>query len=592
MAAVTAGLLAWVAGLTTGAGAAWAIDAEWVMYQDPRLPAPTVEVQFPPGLAELWSEALESPVREMRRRAAAAILRAQSLGMTGLEVTVPALAQLAESAGQDSVLRATAVRALVALDARQTIVALSESLDGRDLSLAEVLEPALADWKDASMADVWRARLQDTAGLHRLRVLAIRGLTALEDASVLPQLRELVLDHRTPMPIRWEAALALGRLQHEGLEDTAQSLSRDRSPAGLHDRLLATAMLGSHRSDSAQALLTELAVDPATVVRALALEYLYRITPDLILPLIDQTITSPDVKVRQWAAETLAARPTPERIHVLARLLDDVDPELRRAVCDKLLAIARQESDEAFHSAVIDAAREQLAADSWRGQEQATLLLVTLDDKAAVDRLLELLDAERIEVHVTAAWGLSHLAVPSTCEQILKVYTDQTNRRLANEELRPGMFMQLSHLAQALGEMNYAPADEQLRKLVPKDFRFAQETRAASIWALGRLHAGVPDEGLAHQLVERLKDIYGMQPELPLVRRLSAVSLGRMRAESCLEDLRRMGAPHAIQSDVGMACAWAVHEITGDPIPPIPPLVQWEVDWFLQPLRTSSAVEH
>jgi hypothetical protein len=137
--------------------------------------------------------------------------------------------------------------------------------------------------------------------------------------------------------------------------------------------------------------------------------------------------------------------------------------------------------------------------------------------------------------------------------------------------------------------MKYAPAEEQLRKYVPKDWRFAQETRAAAIWALGHLHAGTPDDDLANQLVARLNDVQGMMPELALVRRLAAVSLGRMHAQSSLEDLRRMATLEGSQSAVGIACAWAIHEITGEPMPSVPPLIQWESEWFLQPFKNPPA---
>ncbi|MCU0959797.1 MAG: HEAT repeat domain-containing protein [Pirellulaceae bacterium] len=586
VATVVVGIAGWVADLGAGAGVLGAVEAEWIMYQDPRLPAPAVEVQFPAGLTALWSQALESPERELRRRAAESIVRARALGMAGLDVTTPALLDALRTAEDERLVRLTAAQALAALDAQPAAPALCEKLDGQDLDLAEVVEPALARWKYAPMADVWRTRLNGAVGLHRLHVLAIRGLTALGDVASLPRLRELAVDHRTPMNVRWEAALALGLLQTEGLEETARTLSGDKSPSALNDRLVATAMLRSHRGESVQTLLAELAGDPTPVVRALALEHLYGIDPELILPLIDQTIACPDVNVRRWGAAALFARPSPQRVDLLAHMLNDADPPLRRSVCANLLAIARS---EALQAPVVEAGRRELAADTWRGQEQAILLLVTLDDKTIADRLLGLLAAERIEVHTTAAWGLSRLAVPSTLPRILEVFTVETDRQLADERIAPGMHIQLSHLAQALGQMKYAPAEEQLRKYVPKDWRFAQETRAAAIWALGHLHAGTPDDDLANQLVARLNDVQGMMPELALVRRLAAVSLGRMHAQSSLEDLRRMATLEGSQSAVGIACAWAIHEITGEPMPSVRPLIQWESEWFLQPFKNPPA---
>ena len=79
--------------------------------------------------------------------------------------------------------------------------------------------------------------------------------------------------------------------------------------------------------------------------------------------------------------------------------------------------------------------RQILATDGWCGQEQAILLLVTLDDKTIVDRLLTLLAATRPEMHATAAWGLCQLQVPATTDAILDVYT-KTKREFSEEAIR------------------------------------------------------------------------------------------------------------------------------------------------------------
>jgi len=68
-----------------------------------------------------------------------------------------------------------------------------------------------------------------------------------------------------------------------------------------------------------------------------------------------------------------------------------------------------------------------------------------------------------------------------------------------------------------------------------------------------------------------------------LVRRMSAVSLGRMKAESSLEILRSMRDIESTQSAVGSACAWSVHAMTGEAMPPVVPFVDWETGWFLMP---------
>ena len=130
------------------------------------------------------------------------------------------------------------------------------------------------------------------------------------------------------------------------------------------------------------------------------------------------------------------------------------------------------------------------------GQEQAILLLVTLDDKSIVDRLLSLLAATP-EVHMTAAWGLSRLQVSATLEPMLVVFTATTDRWPTGNNDRDRVQEQLSHFAQAFGRMKYRPADAGLRRYVPKNSGFPPVSHAAAIWGLGWIHAEQFDEQLA-----------------------------------------------------------------------------------------------
>jgi HEAT repeat protein len=219
------------------------------------------------------------------------------------------------------------------------------------------------------------------------------------------------------------------------------------------------------------------------------------------------------------------------------------------------------------------------------------LLLGTLDDKSIVDRLLSLLDDGRMEVHTTAAWGLSHLAVDSSAGPILQVFADTTDRCLAGKVPKAGLHIQLSHLAQAIGRMRYAPADPVLRKYVPRDTPLHATARAAALWALGRVHADQLDRGLAATLVERVTDIHSTPPEEAEVRRMAAIALGRMKAEECLPQLRDILALESVQSDVGYACAWAINQMTGEPIPDIRPNMDLEDKWFLTPIPDANETQ-
>ena len=55
-------------------------------------------------------------------------------------------------------------------------------------------------------------------------------------------------------------------------------------------------------------------------------------------------------------------------------------------------------------------------------------------------------------------------------------------------------------LAQALGVLRYAPADDLLQKYIPMGVPIAVHARAAAVWTLGHLHDGDPDPQLTKKL--------------------------------------------------------------------------------------------
>jgi HEAT repeat protein len=571
--------------LVTVLAATWAplanaAEIDWIMYLDPALPRPAISVRFSEGLVPLWIQALERPERDLRRRAAATIVRAKERGVSGLEATVEPLMRILREPDQDRVIQLTIVQALVALDARQAAPLLSEMLTDQDLDMAELIEPALARWTHAPMRDIWLRRLSGDVTLARMHILAIRGLVTLGESQALPRLLELAQGRRIPGNVRVAAAEALGKMQSSGLEKPAEDLLHDKSAAAIVDRLVAAKMLESHRGPAAESLLAALATDPQPAVQAVALGHLYRIDPRLITPLLDQIINSPDTNVRRWAADALIAQPSPEHVARLAPMLDDTDPDLRRHICDALIGLAK---DASLHEAVIAQGRQVLAAEGWRGQEQAILLLVMLDDKAIVDRLLVLLDAERAEVLTTAAWGLSRLQVAATAAPMCAVFEKKTDLWAQGKVQPDGTYLQLCHLAQALGRLRHRAADPTLRKYIPKSSPYHPHTRAAAVWTLGCLFAGEPDDELAKQLLDRAMDDSMQIPEDLDVRRMAAVSLGRMKATQTLDSLRDLRKKKDLQTALGYAAAWAIREMTGEEIPAVPPYDMWDESWFLTP---------
>src|SRR5262249_43452274 len=142
-----------------------------------------------------------------------------------------------------------------------------------------------------------------------------------------------------------------------------------------------------------------------------ALQRLLEIDSKLALPVLDSALASSDAKVRALGVETLLREATTERLRLLADKLDDPHPEVRIKARHALQDLA---SKSQFKDEVIKQGMRILAGQDWRGLEQATILLARLNHKPAAGRIAELLQFERPEVFVPAAWALRRLAVPGT----------------------------------------------------------------------------------------------------------------------------------------------------------------------------------
>jgi hypothetical protein len=131
---------------------------------------------------------------------------------------------------------------------------------------------------------------------------------------------------------------------------------------------------------------------------------------------------------------------------------------------------------------------------------------------------------------------------------------------------------------QFLGEARHAPADPALRGMLPLIVAgqpgmppltpLGPEVRAAATWALGMLHEGKSDPAVVRELEARLTAVPGPPPEFETVRRMAAVSLGRMKAKDSVPTLRKYYEGKPNLDSVNNACGWAIMQITGEPVPP------------------------
>ncbi|HKA07434.1 MAG TPA: hypothetical protein VKD71_09270, partial [Gemmataceae bacterium] len=489
--------------------------------------------------------------------------------------------------GQHQTVRLAVARALVVLSAKEAAADLAR-VDVADPELRALIDPALAKWDYQPARAGWLERLDQPPNRGGM-ILAIQALGTVREEKAIPRLRELALGRRIPAPVRLEAALALGRIRPSGLESEAEALARDPARNPIVDRLVAASLVRHHQGDKAVAQLQQFARDTEPTVAAVALARLVELDTKLVIPLLESVLASPDANVREFGVETLLRQPTADHIRLLGDRLNDPHPGVRTRARQALRELA---SKPEWRGAVIRESTRLLNATDWRGLEQSAILLAELDHKPAAKRLLGLLPNERAEVFVAAAWGLRRLAVPETLPPVFEFFEGQWRlmQKVGSSAGRTSgperVDVQLSHLAQFLGQGRYRPADAVLRRLIPPSIGqnvnpAGHETRAAAIWALGYIHEGKPVPELSQALFGRLTAVGPIDLEDIRVRRMSAISLGRMQAVDLLGTLRGFYSGKPNLDVVNNAVGWAIEQMTGEKVPPAETIEITPLNWFL-----------
>lgn len=558
-----------------------AIEIEYARFKDPEIDPPRPVLAVSPASLPLWIQALEASEMDLRREAADTLVEAYRQGLSQAKQAEPALLKALTAPGQHRLVVAAVARALIALDCRHAAEKLWALAQTGDTDLAQVIEPALAQWDFRPARAVWRQRLLDPPTPRTRVFLAIEGLATVGDEDAVLPLRAMALDRTLDGALRLAAARAVGRLTSAGQESDARRLAADRSSNGLCDRLVAASLLRRHSAPSALALLEELAQDPEPAVAAIALQRLLEADFPRILRMSDKLLANPDARVRQLTAQAWVAERTPQAVAQLGAVLDDPHPAIRAHVRESLLDMASQAP---LRQPVLEAARRQLAGRSWRALEQAVMILVALEQKDITDRLVELLDFERPEVFIAAAWGIRRLAVPTTAKPALAKAERLRDLQMINRSTRE-QDRQFAHLAEALGLLRATESEPLLRQYVPKNIMLDPSVRGAAIWALGHIRADRPEPELVRQLAERVADVMGILPEAVEVRAMSAITLGRMKARDALPVLRKFSGGPKVGEVTQYACGWAIHRITGESMPVFITPVLKRRGWFLERLE-------
>ncbi len=559
------------------------IKADFEMFHDPLFDRPITSSYYSARLAKLWIEALERSEVDMQRLSAESMAKGVKLGVKGLEPAIPRLRELLLGESTHTAVRVAAARALVAFDDRESASALATVAGKFSGDVRQLCETALGDWKFEPIRGEWRDRLTRTGVRHRELVVAIRGLGLAGDPQSAPRLLELTHSPLQPAEIRIESALAAGRLQTTGLATDAQKLIDAKTGTLLINRICAARVLAKHQAADAQAQLLKLAIDQEPAVAGEALRLLNEIDSRLVLPLAGEAMKSPDGLVRRQGMLAYVKLPTVERIPAIVAMLDDLLPSVRGEAREAVHELLMQES---LRPTIWVEVLAMLAQPSWRGEEQAALLVGANQHQPAAKRLLEMQSIGRGEARVAAAWALRKVAVPETCPAIFLRAQQLTKQRNGGPRLE-SIDEQCAHLMEALAVMKFWEAEALWREYVPKNLQMGSCSRGASIWALGLRFEEQHQPELAQQLVERLTDNAPLPPEMPYVRYSSAIALGRMKAKEQVRQMldwvgeENLKSGH-VSSEPALAIRWAMTQITGEVYPDLKPILRGKQGWFLE----------
>ncbi len=547
---------------------------DWPMRTDPVVEVPAAPTAFHPRLSAMWMQALSQPDSLTRYQAALAIEAAHAQGMPSLEMTLNRLAIMVAAADEHVMARQAAARAIVAMDAKDHAQALWDASQdlGRDMMF--ITAPALARWQHGPAIESWRKLVADNQASPALRRMAIEALAQAKDAASRPALHALAMQSDATPDLRLAAARAYVQVvgSDAGQLPALPAASRD---VGSIDNVVRVHLLRAHASEAAYRQLLPLLDHADASIATIAGQALLANAPARLDPALAKLSQSGDAGLRKLAIERWIGQAQPTAVTGLAKLLGDEQPELRELAASGLMQLSK---NPALASPVSDALLQALKSDHPLVLEQASLAAGELKVAAAADRLVQLLGHESQAIGLAAATSLRKIQVADTLAPALA-----NVQKLLEKDAPQVRDEQAAQLIQLFGLMKYQPANETLRKLVPKNAG-PSLSRHAAVWSLGHLHDGTPDTGLASQLLGRINDTQGMEPEDDQVRFQSVIALGRMKATSQVSALQRLASGPDATTHLGAAARWSLGQITGtQPPEPSPPPVVYIGGGFLEP---------
>ena len=510
---------------------------------------------------------------ELHHQAAVSLGRVARENLAEPESFIPSLRQRLKATEDINVRRACAV-GLAEANATDDAGLLAEYCTAHDPYLCTLIEPRIAAWKSTVLLETWKARLQSPKDYSRTLVaLACDGVAAIEAENMVDDVNSLAAVDTTRFAVRNAAARAVAMLS----EDRAFATATKLADGQMLERIIATALLQSAKSEEAIALLASLCDDKKNSVASAAWKHTYRQAPEKLVSRIPNGKVHEDSNVRSVVVELAEHFPSDGHCDVLNEMLGDTHIEVRNAARNSLFRLAKTEKK--LTDRILANAGDVTAAEdsTWQHLEQAMLLLGQLRHDVYQPNCIALLKHARPEVYVTAAWLLhlmpqKSLSRVASQEAIRKVQLFQTDSSLDKTGIRR-YGIQIGFLLHASGYTQDATVKELcMAQYLTKEGPLIPKSRAIAMWALGKIFEGTMDEQIREGLTARVFDDNLLSPEVETVKAASALGMGLLASTKSVDDLRRAHSTYGILGELGKSVSTAL-TMLGQDAPKQPPVV-------------------
>lgn len=523
----------------------------------------------------------ESQDLEVQEVAALSLARAAGQNLADISHCGPVLREILKSTTSQRVRNACGF-ALAAGNIREAESDLVRLALDADDSVRLEIEPALAMWKAASAAELWRPRLTDALVSSISYRLAAEGLASLNDQMSLPIFNATLADSSAAFGRRKAAAAAIARMD----PDMAWSAAQPFLTGSISDRLLALALLDNDQAKSFDSI-ASLCADPADAVASVAWQQAFLRHPESLIDYLSAGRTHRDAQIRMTTARAIELFPTAERASWLHQQLSDVHIEVRNVARQMLVQIAEKDSD--LKDQIVGRAADMLKpeATDWQAIEQSLILLGQLRATQFSPLCVELLDHPKDEVRVSAAW-LIHLFPDETIRDVLLSYIEQTEKLIVTPSgVDREITLKQAMLIQYGGLVRMREIQPMLETKFDKTAPGGYLERSAAMWTLGIFSEKNPDPKLAARFAERVRDRASMPPEPPQVRRMCVLALGLMRSTASVDVVREAYETDPSDTIIPGTARWVL-ALLGEPMPAeIPPIERFTAGWRLRPAERS-----